>query len=163
MDPIPGRRIPPPPLPEMVDGEEEWVIDEILDSKVINRKLRYLIKWKDFGLEHNSWEPWDNVNSPELVAEFYRKHPGAARHICATDFFSLPFQPTIVPSRHNSEGGVDVRGHSSVSSVDKSHDIVKPMSRDLTISSLGSNIKSRDSRTPSRDSHALYVPPHRRI
>ena len=53
-DPFPGRRLPPPPLPEIIDGEEEWVVEGILDSKVINRKLWYLVKWKDFGLEHNS-------------------------------------------------------------------------------------------------------------
>jgi hypothetical protein len=38
-DPIPGRRVIPPPLPEIVDGEEEWVVEEILDSKMMNRKL----------------------------------------------------------------------------------------------------------------------------
>jgi Chromo (CHRromatin Organisation MOdifier) domain len=54
-DPIPGRQIPSPPSPEIIDGEEEWVVEEILDSKVINRKLRYLIKWKDFSIEHNTW------------------------------------------------------------------------------------------------------------
>ena len=31
-DPIPGRRTSMPPLPEIVDGEEEWVVEEILDS-----------------------------------------------------------------------------------------------------------------------------------
>jgi transposase InsO family protein len=111
-DPIPGRRIPPPPPPEIIDGEEEWVVEEILDSKVINRKLRYLVKWKDFGIEHNSWEPWDNVHAPDLVADFYRKHPGAARHIRSIEFHSIPFKPVIVPRRHFLEGGVDVRGHS---------------------------------------------------
>ena len=65
-DPIPGRRIPAPPPPEIIDGEEEWVVEEILDSKVVNRKLQYLVKWKDFGIEHNSWEPWDNVHAPDL-------------------------------------------------------------------------------------------------
>ena len=76
-DPIAGRRAPPQPLPEIVNGEEEWVVEEILDSKVINQKLHYLVKWKDFGVEHNSWEPWDNVHAPELVSEFYRRHLGA--------------------------------------------------------------------------------------
>ena len=108
-DPFTGRRFPPPPLPEIVDGEEEWIVEEILDSKFINRKLRYLVKWKDFGIEHNSWEPWDNVHAPELVAEFYRRHPGAARQIRATEFEAIPFQ-SRVPSRHSLEGGVDVRG-----------------------------------------------------
>ena len=79
----------------------------------MNRKLRYLVKWKDFGLEHNSWEPWDNLHAPDLVAKFHRKHPGAARRIRATEFASIPFQKTIVPRRHYLEGGVDVRGHSA--------------------------------------------------
>jgi hypothetical protein len=91
IDPIAGRRIDPPPLPEIVDGEEEWIMEDILDSKVINRKLRYLVKWKDFGVEHNSWEPQENIHAPDLVAEFHRRHPGAARHIRMTDFLSLPF------------------------------------------------------------------------
>jgi len=31
-DPIPGRWTTPPPFPEIVDGKEEWVVEEILDS-----------------------------------------------------------------------------------------------------------------------------------
>src|SRR5271169_619564 len=63
-----------------------------------------------FGIEHNSWEPWDDVHAPDLVAEFYRKHPGAARQIRVIDFTSIPFR--VVPGRHSLEGGVDVRGQS---------------------------------------------------
>ena len=104
-DPIPGRRMPPPPPPEIIDGEEEWVVEDILDSKIINQKLWYLVKWKGFGVEHNSWEPWENVHAPDIIADFYQKHPGAARHIQSAEFFSLPFQPTIMPRCHDSEGG----------------------------------------------------------
>ena len=110
-DPIARRRAPPQPLPEIVDGEEEWVVEEILDSKVINRKLRYLIKWKDFRVEHNSWEPWDNVHALELVSDFYCRHPGAPRHIRAADFPSLQFQPISTSGRRHLEEGVDVRGY----------------------------------------------------
>ena len=38
---------------EIIDGEEEWEVEDILDSKVINRKLWYLVKWKNFRMEHN--------------------------------------------------------------------------------------------------------------
>ena len=109
-DPIPGRCATPPPAPEIVDGEEEWVVEEILDSKVINRKLRYLVKWKGFGIEHNTWEPWDYVHAPDLIAEFYWNHPGAARRIRSIEFQSIPFQSVTVPGRHFLKGGVDVRG-----------------------------------------------------
>ena len=44
-DPAQGRHVPPPLLPEIIDGEEEWVVEEILDSRMINWKLRYLVKW----------------------------------------------------------------------------------------------------------------------
>src|SRR6202035_2128381 len=111
-DPIEGRQPRPPPPPEIIDGEEEWIVEKILDSKVMNRKLRYLVKWEGFGIEHNSWEPWDNVNAPQLVTEFHQRHPGAARRIRTADFNALLFRPTVeVPSRHSLEGGVDVRGH----------------------------------------------------
>ena len=75
-DPILGPRTNPPPLPEIIKGEEEWIVEEILDSKMMNRKLHYLVKWEGFGIEHNSWEPWDNVHTPEQVVEFHQKKPG---------------------------------------------------------------------------------------
>jgi hypothetical protein len=65
-DPITGRHTAPPPPPEIVDGEEEWVVEEILDSKMMNRKLRYLVKWKDFGIEHNSCISLLTWNFPHL-------------------------------------------------------------------------------------------------
>jgi len=79
-------------------------VEEILDSRMVNRKLRYLVKWEGFGVEHNSWEPWDNVHAPELVADFYRRHPGAARHIHMVDFHSIPLHS--VSGHHCLEGGV---------------------------------------------------------
>jgi len=36
LDPISGRRTSPPPLLEIVDGKEEWVVEEILDSQCYN-------------------------------------------------------------------------------------------------------------------------------
>jgi len=102
-DPIPGRRTSLPPLPEIVDGKEEWVVAEILDSQMVNRKLCYLVKWEGFGVEHNSWEPWDNVHVPELLADFYQRHPSAARHICMVNFLPIPFRS--VSGCHCLEGG----------------------------------------------------------
>ena len=68
-DPITGWHITPSPIPEIINGEEEWVVEEILDSKMMNQKPCYLIKWKDFGVKHNSWEPWNNVHAQDSVTE----------------------------------------------------------------------------------------------
>jgi len=81
-DPIPGRKPQALPPPIVVDGEPEWEVEEILDSCWHRRRFQFLIKWKDFGREHNSWEVASNVKAPDLVAEYYRKHPATPRHIC---------------------------------------------------------------------------------
>jgi len=70
-DPIPGRKPQAPPLPIVVDGEPEWEVEEVLDSGWYRRRFQFLIKWKGFSREHNSWEVASNVKAPDLVVEYY--------------------------------------------------------------------------------------------
>jgi len=70
-DPIPGRKLQTLPPPIIVDGEPEWEVEEILDSHWHRRRFQFLIKWKDFGREHNSWEVASDVKAPDLVTEYY--------------------------------------------------------------------------------------------
>ena len=37
---------PPPPEPVTVNGEEEYEVDHIRDSKLFGRTLKYLMRWK---------------------------------------------------------------------------------------------------------------------
>ena len=78
VNPIQGWHLILPSPPEIIDGEEEWVIEEILDSRMINRKLKYLVKWEGYRIEHNSWEPQDNIHAPDLIANLHCTHPGAS-------------------------------------------------------------------------------------
>jgi hypothetical protein len=71
-DPLPGQRIPPPP-PVEVEGEEEWLVDEILDSRIRRRRLQYLVQWT--GYEQPDWQPAENVNELEAVDTFHRRYP----------------------------------------------------------------------------------------
>ena len=43
-DPHPGH-IPPAPPAVLVDGEEEYEVEEILDSKLVRKRLKYLVQW----------------------------------------------------------------------------------------------------------------------
>ena len=80
-DPITERKMEDHPLPIVIDGEVEWEVEEILDSRWHRRRFQYLIKWKGYGHKHNSWESASEVSAPELTAEFHCKHPGAPKHI----------------------------------------------------------------------------------
>ncbi|THH07173.1 hypothetical protein EW145_g3557 [Phellinidium pouzarii] len=90
---IPGQRAEPTP-PVQVGEEEEWEVEEILDSRIYQGKLQFLVKWKGYTDESNTWEAERNcANSPELVKKFYKSHPAAPRRIRALDFHSLTFKP----------------------------------------------------------------------
>jgi hypothetical protein len=102
-DPFPGRVPAPPPPPVLIDGEEEYEIKEILDSRIRYRRLEYLIKWRGYGAEHNSWSPHYNVHAADKIAEFYLCHPGAPRQINAAFFDSIPFSRTDAATSWRSE------------------------------------------------------------
>jgi len=69
------------PLPIVIDRKAKWEVEEILNSHWHWRRFQYLIKWKGYSCEHNSWESTSKVLAPELTAEFHHKYPGALRHI----------------------------------------------------------------------------------
>lgn len=76
---IPGRH-PPEPAPLEVEGEEEYEVEDVLESRRYGRwkKLQYLIHWKGWGPEHDSWEDAaDLENAPQVVQKFHSSHPEA--------------------------------------------------------------------------------------
>jgi len=104
-DPIPGRKLQALLPPIVIDGEPEWEVEEILDSCWHQRRFQFLIKWKGFSREHNSWEAASDIKVPDLVAEYYRKHSAAPRHIRRTDFDALFKSGTIALRCSNLRGG----------------------------------------------------------
>lgn len=86
--------LPPPPEPVEVEGEEEYEVEEVLDSKLVGRGLRYLVKWKGYGEGNNSWEPAKNLeNAKDLVKAFHKKHPSAPRPMGKYAFATYTWKP----------------------------------------------------------------------
>ena len=71
----------PEPAPKLIEGQLEWEVEEILNSRRHRGKLQYLIKWKGYSDAHNSWEPKENVNAPELLAAYYEQNTAAIRKL----------------------------------------------------------------------------------
>ena len=76
-DPLPGQVNPPPP-PIEVEGELEWEVEEILDSRKRRNKIQYLVKW--IGDDHPTWEPSEFLaNAPALISDFHHHYPTKPR------------------------------------------------------------------------------------
>ena len=55
--------------------EEEQEIEKILNKQQIKRKDKYLVQWKGFTAELNTWEEIENMrNTKEVVEEFEKEY-----------------------------------------------------------------------------------------
>jgi Chromo (CHRromatin Organisation MOdifier) domain len=71
-----AERLQEPPPPIEVEGELEYEVREILDSKMERERLFYLVDWVGYGPEERTWEPATNVeHAKDALADFYRTYP----------------------------------------------------------------------------------------
>jgi hypothetical protein len=63
-----------PPIPELIEGEEEYEVDHIVRHKQNKRgQLQFLILWKNYGPEDDSWEPASNLKCAKEILEEYKR------------------------------------------------------------------------------------------
>src|SRR6266702_1016113 len=87
--------------PDLVDNEEEYEVEKILDTRQFGRgqKKQYLIKWKGYPDSDNEWVDKKNVHAPEAIREFESRNPAVRIHINRgnTGEYCIPPRP-IKPS-----------------------------------------------------------------
>ncbi|SJL16408.1 uncharacterized protein ARMOST_19932 [Armillaria ostoyae] len=108
---FPNQEQPPPPPPDLIDNEEQWEIEEVLDSKT--RKVRgkrgqpsttvndYFIKWKGWTREHNSWVmEKDMGNTKEAIAD-YEKKTKRNKRVAVVKIATTPRSPLAMIINHD--------------------------------------------------------------
>jgi Chromo (CHRromatin Organisation MOdifier) domain len=64
------------PPPDLIDGEAEYEVEAIRNHRYFgkNKRLQYLLKWKGYPEADNTWESEDQLNAPELLKQYNRRH-----------------------------------------------------------------------------------------
>jgi Integrase zinc binding domain/Chromo (CHRromatin Organisation MOdifier) domain len=64
------------PPPDLIKGEAEYEVEAIRSHRYFgkNKRLQYLLKWKGYPEANNTWESEDQLNAPDLLKQYNRRH-----------------------------------------------------------------------------------------
>jgi hypothetical protein len=69
---------PPPDI--LTSGEEQYEVERIENVRRRGRGLQFLVKWKGYPIDENTWEPSSSLtNCPDALHDFYDQYPDAPR------------------------------------------------------------------------------------
>jgi hypothetical protein len=71
------------PPPDLVEGEEEYEVENVLVSRRFGRgkRLQYLVKWKGYPDSDNQWINKEDVFADKAIREFKNSNPDQETHI----------------------------------------------------------------------------------
>ncbi len=116
---FPNQEVPPAPPPDLINDEEEFEIEEILDSRP--RTIRggrgkkpydvidYFVKWKGWTREHNSWVRDSEMGNAQEAIEEYENKNDSARRLDAPKIITKPTKSpiaTILDHEYSDDGKV---------------------------------------------------------
>jgi chromodomain protein Y len=59
-------------MPDLED-DDEWEVEEIKDEIQKKGKTSYLVKWKGWPTEYNTWEPEEGMNNAQGAIRAFKR------------------------------------------------------------------------------------------
>jgi len=86
--------------PVIIEGEEEWEIERILNKRKVRGKDKYLVYWKGFIAESDTWEGRENLkNAQEAIEEFEKEYRQDMEDVARQEREGGTFQRRELPGR----------------------------------------------------------------
>jgi len=60
-----------PPVP--IADDEEFFVDKIVDERIVDGKVQYLVKWTGYDDEDSTWEPYEHVAETRALDQWESK------------------------------------------------------------------------------------------
>eukprot|EP00961_Rhodomonas_salina_P106699 1436990-Rhodomonas_salina.1 len=59
--------------PRVVDGAEEYEVNDIIAHRLVNKKKQYLVRFESYRPEDNLWLPEANLKNAPAIVQTYEK------------------------------------------------------------------------------------------
>ncbi|CAF3372017.1 unnamed protein product [Rotaria sp. Silwood1] len=63
------------------DEGEEFVVERIVSHRFRNGRKEYLLQWKGYSEEENTWEPQQNLDCPDLIEQYENRIMQKSRYM----------------------------------------------------------------------------------
>ena len=68
---------PPVQMPDIIDDQEEYEVEEILSHRGTGAKTQYLVRFRGYGPEDDLWLPQRNLrNAPDILKDYHDRQTG---------------------------------------------------------------------------------------
>ena len=71
----PERMLPPPVPPPVVEANDVFEVEKIMDSRFKRDRLQHLVQWKGYPPSENSWTSLDNNFDEDFIRDFHLSNP----------------------------------------------------------------------------------------
>ena len=112
---------------EEEQNDEIYSVEKIISKKVVNGKTQYLLKWKGYDSDENTWEPEENLDCQDLLEEFNKRTAGGKASAIKDE--ASGSRPTAASSAGGSSSSGEGSGSSATSTKTAQEDKVKPAMR----------------------------------
>ena len=86
--------------PVIIEEEEEWEVEKILNKQRVKRKDKYLVCWKGFTAESDTWEGRENLkNAQEAIKEFKEEYQRDIKDVAKQEHKKGIFRKEELPGR----------------------------------------------------------------
>ena len=81
IDQVDGQR-KETPQPVIIEEEEEWEVERILNKRKVRGKNKFLVRWKGFTAKGDTWESKENLeNIGDLLKELEEEYSRGNREV----------------------------------------------------------------------------------